>query len=101
MSRPDRIACVEKNDTRATSAPKAVVTPASTAALAAITARRSGTAANVVRMSPVPYSPATAAAPMAPAARRWITTALDVKASARGMPSRMNLSASPALSSVQ
>jgi len=47
---------VRKKHARASSRPTVNVTAPVTAALAASTARRRGTAANVVRISPLPYS---------------------------------------------
>src|SRR5215469_11248787 len=52
----DKIAWVSKKHARASSTPTVNVATPVTAALAASTARRRGTAVNVVRISPLPYS---------------------------------------------
>ena len=82
--RPERIAWVAPNETAATSAPTAVNTAVTTATLAATTEPRAGTAANVVRISPVPYSPTIVIAPTLPAASMTTAWALFVNASWRG-----------------
>jgi hypothetical protein len=61
----------------------AVMTAASTAALAAITELRAGTAANVERISPVRYSISD---PKVPAASIMMKPAFVVKASSSGSP---------------
>jgi len=58
------MAWTSQNETKATSSPAASVTAASTAALAASTARRRGAAVNVTRISPVLYSALNASTPM-------------------------------------
>lgn len=57
------------------------MTVVTTAAFADIRARRSGTAAKVVRTSPVEYSPTTVTAPTLAAVRTRIIAAPLVKAS--------------------
>ena len=59
-----------------------------TTVLAAITERRAGTAANVVRIVPVLYSPMIATAPMAPRASIMTMAAFAVNASCSGIPAR-------------
>jgi len=84
--RPDRIARVAVKDATATTAPYTVMTAVTTVTFAAIRARRSGTAANVVRIRPVEYSPTTVTAPMLDAARISIIAAPSVKASKSAVP---------------
>jgi hypothetical protein len=76
-----RMACVEAKETPATSAPYTVMTAVTTATFAAIRARRSGTAAKVVRIRPVAYSPTIVIAPMLATARTRIMAEPSVKAS--------------------
>ncbi|MGW6308614.1 hypothetical protein ACWFRQ_14305 [Streptomyces niveus] len=65
------------------------MTSVSTPTLAAITERRAGTAANVVRISPVPYSPVIATAPMAPAASIMIAHSIGIIALQAGAAARV------------
>src|SRR6266545_5253415 len=65
---PDRIAWTRKNEANETSSPTMSVTVPAAAALAASTARRRGTAAKVVRISPVACSELNARAPSTPTA---------------------------------
>ncbi len=76
-----RIACVEAKEALATNTPYSVMTAVTTTIFAAIRARRSGTAARVVRIRPVEYSPTTVIAPMLAAARTRISADPSVKAS--------------------
>ena len=88
--RPDRTAWVRANEVIETTAPNTVVTAVTTHTFAAITERRAGTAVNVVRISPVLYSPTIAVAPMALRASMRIMAAFPVKAIDNGIPSRTN-----------
>ncbi len=62
------------------------MTAVTTDTLAAITERRAGAAANVVRIRPVLYSPVIAMAPMALAASTRTRPAFVVKASRSAYP---------------
>ncbi|WP_337523410.1 hypothetical protein [Streptomyces sp. SS] len=85
MSRPDSTACVDQNEPHATTAPNTACTTATTSSFAAMSVPRAGTAVNVVRISPLPYSPTTETAPMAAEARIRTSAALYVNASHSAM----------------
>jgi hypothetical protein len=75
------------NDVAAAIAPTTTMTALNRVILAAITARRCGTAAKVVRIIPVEYSPTIVMAPTLPAASMMKRYACSGKASRRGLNS--------------
>ncbi|MFI1400920.1 hypothetical protein [Streptomyces sp. NPDC020681] len=95
------MACVRPNEAAATTAPKTVVTAATTVTFAAMTDLRAGTAAKVVRICPVLYSPTTVIAPNALTAIIRTSAAFVVKACSSGIPSRTKSARSAASYAVQ
>ncbi|GAB3941369.1 hypothetical protein GCM10027614_26570 [Micromonospora vulcania] len=82
--RPERIAWDAANAADAPMTPSTVITPVTTTIFALITARRAGTTAKVVRISPVAYSPPIAITPMLPAASTTNSCASSGNASQNG-----------------
>ncbi len=78
---PARTAWPSQNEVPVTTTPNPSITAVSTAILAAISARRSGTAAKVTLASPDAYSPTRVIAPRVPATSSSVMPALLVNTS--------------------